>query len=449
MTMVQNLLSGLPRALQRLLLLLILGALVGLACWPLNLVDRLQDSLLSLMPGFSDGGWTPMGLTIALSPLAVMPLLLVLKQGWLRSGAGSGIPQTMLSLEHPERGATLLGLPATLARLVLWTLASLAAFPLGREGPVVQVGATVAHGLRRHFPRLLPGLKDEQLMAIGAGAGLAGGFNSPLMGLLFVIEELTGRYQLALLLPGGLVCLSAALISNLGGVGLFTLGMLRRIEPEWYQLLWALPLGIGGGLLGGLFSWTLVATTRWLNPRVARRPLGWGLVLGGGLAAFAVLTGGWSGGDGEALMHQMLGGNPPQPAPGSAIEVVTWLMVLVTRLLGPVLALAAGVPGGLIDPAFGLGAVFGSGVMELFGASAELGLALGMAAGLAGATQLPLTTVVFAMRMAGDAQWLWGLLLSAVLGAYVGRRIQARPVYHALTELSEKNRPSIQSAPRR
>jgi H+/Cl- antiporter ClcA len=449
MTVVRNLLTALPGALQRLLVLLILGALVGLVCWPLNLVDRLQDSLLRLMPGFSGGGWTPIGLAIALSPLAVMPLLLVLKRGWLSSGAGSGIPQTMLSLEHPERGSSLLGLPATFARLVLWTLASLAMFPLGREGPVVQVGATVAHGLRRCFPRLLPELKDEQLMAIGAGAGLAGGFNSPLMGLLFVIEELTGRYQLALLLPGGLVCLSAALISNLGGVGLFTLGMAREMEPEWYQLLWALPLGIGGGLLGGLLSRTLVATTRWLKPRMARQPLGWGLLLGGVLAAFAVLTGGWSGGDGEALMHQMLDGNPPPPTPGSAIGILGWLVVLVTRLLGPVLALGAGVPGGLIDPAFGLGALFGSGVMELFGASAELGLALGMAAGLAGATQLPLTTVVFAMRMAGDAQWLWGLLLSAVLAAYVGRRIQARPIYHALTEISEELTPSTQSAPRR
>jgi H+/Cl- antiporter ClcA len=168
----------------------------------------------------------------------------------------------------------------------------------------------------------------------------------------------------------------------------------------------------------------------------------WGLLMGAGLAALALLSGGWSGGDGEALMRHMLAGSPPQPVPGSPLGALGWVLVIGARLVAPVLALAAGVPGGLIDPAFSLGAVFGSGLLELLGGSSALGLALGMAAGLAGATQLPLTTVLFAMRMAGDSQWLWGLLLSAVLGAYVGRSLQAKPVYHALTEIGEAPSPS-------
>lgn len=422
--------------LSRLAMLLMLGAMVGLACWPLNLIDRIQDSLLARMAAFHGAGWTAAGLGIAVAPVAVLPLLLVLMQGELRSGAGSGIPQTSLSLDAPQRAPALLGRAATASRLLLWTLASLAVFPMGREGPVVQLGASVAHGLRRRFPSLLPDLADHQLVAIGAGAGLAGGFNSPLMGLVFVLEELTRRDQRALLWPGALACLSAALISNLGGVGLFTLGMVEALVPELLQLFWALPLGIGGGLLGGLLARGLVSSTRWLKPRVAESPILWGLVLGGGLAVLALITGGWSCGDGEALMHRLLQGLPPQPVPGSPIGILGWLMVVAARLLGPVLALSAGVPGGLIDPAFALGAVFGSGVMDLLGGGGELGMALGMAAGLAGATQLPMTSLVLAMRMAGDAQWLWGLMLSAVLGAYVGRRLLARPVYQALTEIS-------------
>jgi H+/Cl- antiporter ClcA len=427
----------LRHALALLLQLVTVGVLVGLACWPLNRIDQVQDSLLALLPGFSDGAWSLQTLLIAGSPLVVMPLLLVLQNGWLRPGAGSGIPQTMLSLDHPERANRLLGPRATITRLVLWTLASVALFPLGREGPVVQVGAAVAHGLRQRFPRWLPAISTHQLLAVGAGAGLAGGFNSPLMGLVFVVEELTGRFQLAVLWPGAIVCLGAALISNLGGIGLFPLGIANDVVQEPVQLLWALPLGIGGGLLGGLFARILVISTAWLKPRIARHPLPWGLLLGAGLAALALLTGGWSGGDGEALMRHMLAGSPPQPVPGSPLGAMGWLVVLAARLVAPVLGLAAGVPGGLIDPAFSLGAVFGSGLLELLGSSSALGLALGMAGALAGATQLPLTTVLFAMRMAGDAQWLWGLLLSAVLGAYVGRRLQKKPVYHALTEISE------------
>lgn len=429
-----------------LLQLLLFGLLVGLACWPLNLVDHAQELLLQRLPSFAGGGWSLQSLAIALAPVLVMPALLWLQAGPWARGAGSGIPQTIESLENPEQAATLMAPFATVVRLCLWSAASLALLPLGREGPVVQLGAAVAHGLRQRFPRLLANLSTESLMAIGAGAGLAGGFNSPLMGAVFVMEELTGRFQTAVLWPAVVVCSAAALLSNLAGTPLFTLGMVQSIQPEWQQLLWALPVGVGGGVLGGLFSRILWRSSALLRRRVQQRPLAWGLGLGLALGLIAVASGGWSGGEGDALMAQLLEGRGSLPVPGSPLSIVGWLLLVAARLVAPILALAAGIPGGLIDPAFALGALFGSGSLELLGGSSELGLALGMAAALAGATQLPLMTVLFCLRMAGDQQWLFGILLSAVLGAYVGRQIQPEPIYHALWKLGGG---ADQSAPRR
>ncbi|TVS06634.1 MAG: hypothetical protein EA413_03590 [Cyanobium sp. PLM2.Bin73] len=57
-----------------------------------------------------------------------------------------------------------------------------------------------------------------------------------------------------------------------------------------------------------------------------------------------------------------------------------------------------------------------------------------MAGALAGATQLPLITAVFTIKLAGDQQWLLGIVLSSALGAQGGRRLQAEPIYHALRE---------------
>jgi H+/Cl- antiporter ClcA len=222
--------------------------------------------------------------------------------------------------------------------------------------------------------------------------------------------------------------------------------MVQSTQPEWQQLLWALPVGVGGGLLGGLFSRILWRSSALLRQRVRQRPLAWGLGLGLALGLIAVASGGWSGGDGEALMAQLLEGRGSLPVPGSPLSVIGWLLLVAARLLAPILALAAGIPGGLIDPAFAIGALFGSGSLELLGGSSQLGLALGMAAALAGATQLPLMTVLFALRMAGDQQWLFGILLSAVVGAYVGRQIQHEPIYHALWNLG---RSGDQRAPRR
>jgi H+/Cl- antiporter ClcA len=416
--------------------LLLLGAVVGLACWPLNAIDHLQDQLLGLLPGWSGESWRGPGLLLACAPLAVMPLLLVLQAGPLRDAAGSGIPQTMESLEHPELAPRLLDQRTTLARLLNWTLASLALMPLGREGPLVQLGSAVARGLQRRCPWLLPHLSRSNLVAIGAGAGLAGGFNSPLMGAVFVMEELLGRYSASLLWPTALTCAAAALVSNLAGLPLYSLGQLSTLEPEWQQLAWGLVIGGGAGILGGLMSRLLLQASNSLSQRIRQAPLRWGLALGAALSLMALLSGGRSGGDGEALLTLLIHGNSQaglELAGSAHLDAdLGWIALLVSRLVGPALALGAGIPGGLIDPAFGLGGLLATGLMQLLGGNPELGLALGMAGGLAGATQLPLMTVLFAMRMTGDLQWLLGLVVSAVIGAYMGRRVQSQPIYHAL-----------------
>ena len=422
------------RDLAHLARLLLLGLLVGLACWPLNLIDGIQDQLLGLLPGTSHGSWSLTGLLLALAPVAVLPGLLWLQRGPWAAGAGSGIPQTMDSLASPEAAEALLAARPTGARLGLWTLGSLALLPMGREGPVVQLGAAVAAALRRWLPPLAPRLEPELVLALGAGAGLAGGFNSPLMGALFVMEELTRRFHPRLLWPSLLVCAAAALVSNLGGIPLFPLGMVSTQVPEWQQLAWALLVGSLTGLLGGLFACTLLGLRRWLRPRLAGQPLLWGLALGTALTLMALLSGGWSGGDGEVLLKQLLEQRGPLPEAGAAGAIGAWLAVLLSRLLAPALVLAAGIPGGLIDPSLAMGGLAGGGLLRLLGAEAPLGVALGMAGSLAGATQLPLITAVFTVKLAGDQQWLLGIVLSSALGAHAGRRLQAEPIYHALRE---------------
>jgi H+/Cl- antiporter ClcA len=150
--------------------------------------------------------------------------------------------------------------------------------------------------------------------------------------------------------------------------------------------------------------------------------------------------GGWSGGDGEVLLKQVLDQRGPLPNPGSAHSIGAWLGVLLSRLLAPALVLAAGVPGGLIDPSLAVGGLFGGGILQLLGGATTLGVALGMAGALAGATQLPLISAVFALKLAGDQQWLLGIVVSSTLGAHAGRRLQAEPIYHALREPLREHR---------
>lgn len=416
--------------LKQLLELALLGLLVGIACWPFNLVDRWQDRLLHLLPVYTGEAWGVASLALACSPVLVVPLLLLLQRGPLAAGAGSGIPQTMTSLEQPEQAERLLGPAASLQRLLLWSLASLSLMPLGREGPVVQVGAAVGHALRRRFPGWLGQLSHADLVAVAAGAGLAGGFDTPLLGVVFVVEEFISSFSSVLIWPALVIGGMAAAFSNLAGQPEFALGTLG-VEPlELMQVVWAVPIGVLGGLLGGLFGRLLLRFTRLCLDLSRRYPLRLGLVVGGLLALFMLLSGGASGGDGEALMQRLI----DQGALSSSLFVD--LLNLLLRLLGPVLALGTGIPGGLIDPAFAYGAVAGHLAGSLL-AGPQLGLALGMAAGLAGATQLPVMAVLFAVRMAGDQQLLPGLLLAAVLAAYASRLLVDQPIYHALKAVAE------------
>jgi len=412
-----------------------LGFLVGIVCLPLNAVDQWVDGLLAGLFDQPAGPWI-------LLPLPVLPLLLLLQRGPLRQGIGSGIPQTVVCLEEPERGEALLRLGALWPRLLLWTIASFSLLPLGREGPVVFVGAALVWALRPWLGGLLPHLQLPVLLAVAGGAGLAAGFNTPLVGAVFAAEDLLQRWSTPLLWASLPVVVPAALVAGLGGEALFGYGLVPVHSDEFQQLLLALPLGLLGGLLGALFSGLVLYASRRLGPLSTARPLVTGLGLGAALVLLALMSGGRAYGDGSQVLVDLI-------ARGGSLPQGEGLRVLLARLLGPVLALGAGIPGGLIDPALSIGGVAGGLLLQSFsGQDPLLGIALGMAAGLAGATQLPIFSTLFALRLCGDQQVLAGLLLASAVAAMVSRSLQPSPVYHGLTELFRQGL-EPQRAPRR
>ena len=423
--------------------LVLVGVLIGLACLPLNLVDGVQEHLYALMPTSATEGWTWRGLVIAFMPLVVMPILLLLQRGPWQAGAGSGIPSTMNGLEDPSQLPKAMAASGTVQRGVLWSIATLAMFPLGREGPVVQFGAAVARTCHRRFSDWLPSLSERQIVAIGGGAGLAGGFNTPLLGAVFMLEELTADYSVVTIWPALVISVAAAGFSNIGGEPMFGLGVLNIALPEVEQLMLAFPIGIVCGLVGGMFNKGLVWLTRRLAPVIQKKPLKTGVYLGAGLTLLALMSWGTSTSDGEALVRQLIEHGMPN-ALGNQQDFITGLTsvwITLVRVIGPMLALSPGVPGGLIDPALTFGAVLGYTICAVAGISSQVGIGLGLAAGLSGATQLPLVSIVFSWRLVGDQQLFAGVVLASVIAAYTGRLVCRDPVYHGLSKL--------QSAPRR
>src|SRR5262249_62234639 len=101
---------------------------------------------------------------------------------------GSGIPQVK-SAFYLDAGR----IPARVipAKMILSALNIGTGASLGREGPSVQICAAIASLLGRIFAISRRSL--QSLIPVGAAAGLAAAFNTPIAAVTFTLEEILGN----------------------------------------------------------------------------------------------------------------------------------------------------------------------------------------------------------------------------------------------------------------
>lgn len=136
---------------------------------------------------------------LAREPLAVLALTPMgfavsswLARRYFPNSGGSGIPQAIAArqLERLAARERLVSIRVAVGKIVLVLLGLLCGASIGREGPTVQVGASVMFAVGRLSPRRQPGL-----ILAGACAGVAAAFNTPLAGIVFGIEEMSRSFE--------------------------------------------------------------------------------------------------------------------------------------------------------------------------------------------------------------------------------------------------------------
>src|SRR5262249_22892534 len=167
--------------------------------------ERLRAALLDWAHGHPTLGW----LAPALLAAAAAYIARWLVHRFAPEASGSGVQRVEAVIRGGAAPSSGAGLPV---KFVGGVLALGAGMALGREGPTVQMGATIGHLWARWF-RLRAG-DGRALLAAGAGAGLAAAFNAPLAGAIFVFEELLRRFELR-----AAVATLAACSGGLAGVG--------------------------------------------------------------------------------------------------------------------------------------------------------------------------------------------------------------------------------------
>jgi len=362
-------------------------------------------------------------------PLLVTPLGFCLcafvAARFVQGSQGSGIPQAIAArhLRDDAERAGFLSLRIAAGKIVMTVLGLLCGASIGREGPTVQVGASIMLQAARWGGMV----QARGLILAGSAAGIAAAFNTPLAGIVFAIEEMSRTYQAR---TNGIV-LSAVIIAGLASlaiVGNYTyFGVTHATAELKRDGLLVLCCGVIGGGFGACFSSLMVGLTRRIRRWRGRTPLARTLivaVLAGGLVAIVgVLTDGMTFGTGYTQARGAIEG---APLPAS---------FFLAKFLASLASSVSGIPGGLFAPSLSVGAGLGSTLGHLLGSPIGLAALLGMAGYFSGVVQAPMTAFVIILEMTGNHDNVIALMAASVLGYGTARLITREPLYHALSRL--------------
>jgi CIC family chloride channel protein len=395
----------------------LLGAAFRLA---LEQADLFRDASISRAHAT---GWIGLPLVVT-ATAATVAVAAWLVRRYSPYASGSGIPhvEAVLSRELPQAPVWLIPV-----KFVGGVLAIGCGLALGREGPSVQMGASIAHLVGRLFRR--DTADSLVLLAAGAGAGLATAFNAPIGGAIFVLEELVRRFDTRIAIATFGASTGAIAVSRvfLGEQPDFTV----RLQPyPGFAALWLyLSLGVVAGLLGVVYNRTLLGALS-----TAERFRHWPVELRAALIGGSVGLLAWfhphTVGGGDALTQRTLAGS----------ETVSWLLLVFALrfVLGPV-SYAARTPGGLFAPLLVLGAQSGL----LFGILCQHWVpeavpdpkalaVVGMAAFFTGTVRAPITGIVLVTEMTANFTLLLPMLAACFAAMLVPTLLGNPPIYDSL-----------------
>jgi H+/Cl- antiporter ClcA/CBS domain-containing protein len=341
-----------------------------------------------------------------------------LTMGWLyyRFGGAAALGNNLVIDEVNSNRARI---PLRMAPLVLLgtIVTHLCGGSAGREGTAIQMGASLADGLRR-----LLGLtgEDRRLLLM---AGIAGGFGSvfgvPAAGFVFGMEvQGIGRIRYEGIIP----CLVASFVGDWMARALGT-------PHAHYPQLPATPIDllllakiVLAGIAFGLTSLLFVELTHGIKLLVSRTTTWTPLypVIGG----FTVIGLTWLVGTRDYLGLSL-------PLIADSVEgagVAPWAFAL--KLLFTAVTLGTGYLGGEVTPLFVIGSTLGAALSGVLGVPAELLAAIGLVAVFAGASNTPLACAIMGIELfgGGATPYLFlgcvvAYLTSGHRGIYVTQRV--------------------------
>lgn len=360
---------------------------------------------------------------------AGLALVVWLTRKFFPGSQGSGIPQTIAAIntENEERRSGFLSIRLAFGKFMLTALGLLSGASVGREGPTVQIGASIMQSLGR-FTRFSRIEAKRGLILAGGAAGVAAAFNTPLAGIVFAIEEMSRNYESR---TSGTVLTSvivAGIVSIwwLGDYTYFgTTSAVLNGANAWIPVLLC---GLLGGFFGGVFSQLLLFISKGVpgsfGAFIKRRPVLFAAICGFLLAVIGTISGNNTYGTGYHEARMILEGSGDMPESFG-----------ILKLFATLISYVSGIPGGVFAPSLAIGAGLGQNIATLT-PYAPIGavVVLGMVAYFAGVVQAPVTAFVIVMEMTDNHDMIVPLMAASLLAAACSRIVCKKPLYRALAD---------------
>ena len=369
--------------------------------WRLNLLNKFPPFIVLPLFGLVGGG---------LSGFLI--------KNFAPAAKGSGVSQIMGFLRHKQ---VPMNLKVGLIKLISGIIAIGSGFPLGPEGPSVQMGGSVAWQMAKWLRA--PVAFRRVIVAAGGGAGIAAVFSAPLGGFVYAIEELLNSARpviLLLVIITTFIADSSAIFLQ-GGIDEPT----YKIEFLFSRLDFIRLILIGGfiGIIAELYSRYILMMQNfgkklYKNKFVLKMSI-CGFILG---IIYSIL------GDEFHYLDNLKTIIVTQSEIDLSLPIITVFVLFITSGL----AAASGAPGGLFYPMLILGGAIGL----IFGSSSWIPetaistyIFAGMGAFVAGCSRTPITAMFLAFALTKNLLIMKPVLITCITSFLVARAFNEESIY--------------------
>ena len=342
---------------------------------------------------------------------------------------GGGIPQTRgvingrITYRHP--------FIEMVSKFVGGILSFSAGLSLGREGPSVQIGSYVGSQVSR-WTHILKG-EQKQLLAAGAGAGLAAAFAAPLASSLIVIESIerfdAPKTAITTLLAGVVAGAVASMVFPVNPYHLIE--VTEPVFAFFVQMKYFLILAVIVSVCGKFYSSTMNAF-RHVYAKVSSPAYVKMFYLVLVAYIISLLQVNLTGGGEQFLLAQAQNGS-------TQIMWVTAVMLL--HFVFSVFSVSSGLPGGSFIPTLVTGGLLGQ-IVGLVGVrygiigqeNVSYVMLISMSAFLVAVVRTPLTAIVLITEITGHFEVFYPSVVVGGLTYYFTELLQMKPSNVSLYE---------------